>query len=140
MPETGAAWLTVSWTSEGLTINVAGLVGRWPVPDPPAQPRPAEPAVAIDAVAEPFTIEVRWPEMVTYWEGDEGFMFFGAWGVTPHVLVVPSAAVWDRVMPEWLHGRREVVLERLVERTGHVIDDDRDSFYLVAPDSHLQHR
>jgi len=143
MTETGSAWLTASWTNEGLTIAVGGLFARLVEPDPPAPPATAESAPALETAAqpsEPFTIEERWPEMVTYWEGDQGFMFFGLWGVTPHILMVPSASCWDEVMPEWLQGRRDVVIARLVEHTGDLIDDDHDNFYRVAPDSRLQRR
>ena len=41
-------------------------------------------------------------------------MFAGAWGVEPIETYVPDDENWDRVMPEWLIGRRDLVVGRLV--------------------------
>ena len=61
--------------------------------------------------------------MIAYWEGDDGFLFHGGWGVTPPVVAVPSEHAWDEVVPPWLQGRRDVVLTRLREAGGHTVDE-----------------
>jgi hypothetical protein len=73
-----------------------------------------------------FEVEFRWKEQVVYWEGDRGCVFEGGWGVDPVVTVVPDASTWDRVVPEWLRGRRDEVCERLQGQPGHVVQEERD--------------
>lgn len=34
--------------------------------------------------------------MVIYWEGDDGLLLHGGWGITPAVLAVPSEEVRPR--------------------------------------------
>ena len=46
--------------------------------------------------------------------------------MTPPVLYVPTAKVWDIVAPPWLCGRREEVVTRLAAHSGHSLDDDHD--------------
>jgi hypothetical protein len=74
--------------------------------------------------ADDFTIEFRWKEEVIYWESDRGFVFDGGWGVDPPVTYVPDSDAWDRVMPPWLRGRRDQVVERLRAEPGHIVKDD----------------
>jgi len=144
MTESPSAWITVSWTSEGLRFALGGLLAGWPDPDPPAPPRSAADQVrrlgTVVPPDAPFSITTQWCEVVIYWEGDEGFRFLAGWGAEPPVLSVPSAEIWDRVTPEWLHGRRDVVVARLIEHSGHVVRDDWDSGYLVAPEHMWHHR
>ncbi len=71
-----------------------------------------------------FEIEHRWKEEVLYWEGRRGVSFAAGWGVTPPVVYVPTAEAWDASTPDWLHGRRDEVVARLVERSGHRVEDD----------------
>ena len=71
-----------------------------------------------------YSIELRWKEEVIYWEGQRGYVFPGGWGVTPPVTYVPSAEVWDDVVPPWLRGRRSEVVSRLEEDDRHVIESD----------------
>ena len=71
---------------------------------------------------EPFEVQSMWKERVFYWEGERGFEFDAAWGVTPGVLYVPNREVWDEVMPDWLRGRFDVVVERLEQRSGHRVE------------------
>jgi hypothetical protein len=73
---------------------------------------------------EPFEIEFRWKEQCIYWEGARGFAFDGAWGVTPIETYVPDEESWDRIVPDWLVGRRDVVVARLVSNPEHVVRSD----------------
>lgn len=68
-----------------------------------------------------FEVEPRWKEQVFYRENGREFLFDGGWGVTPPSLYVPTAAAWDRCTPSWLQGRRDIVIERLAQATGHRI-------------------
>lgn len=70
-----------------------------------------------------FEVEFRWKEEIVYWEGPDGFLFDGGWGVSPAVTYVPAAALWSEVMPDWLRERRDVVVARL-GRPGTVVVDD----------------
>ena len=71
-----------------------------------------------------FEIQFRWKEEVIYWEGERGFVFDGAWGVEPIETYVPDEQNWDSVMPDWLVGRRDLVVERLVANPSHVVRAD----------------
>jgi hypothetical protein len=73
-----------------------------------------------------FEVEFRWKEQVVYWDGNRGCVFEGGWGVDPVVTVVPDDSTWDRVVPEWLRGRRDEVCERLRSQPGHVLQEERD--------------
>jgi hypothetical protein len=73
---------------------------------------------------EPFEIQFRWKEEVIYWEGDRGFVFDSGWGRDPIETYVPDDEYWDRVMPDWLVGRRDVVVARLVASPSHVVRAD----------------
>lgn len=68
-----------------------------------------------DAPAPGYEIEFRWKEEVLYWEGSRGLLFDGGWGVHPMVTYVPSAAIWDDVVPDWARGRRHEIVLRLIE-------------------------
>jgi hypothetical protein len=70
-----------------------------------------------------FRIDTKWKEEVYYREGDQAFFMPAGWGVQPPVLYVPSAGIWDSVVPNWLRGRRTEVVSRLRERSGHVVQD-----------------
>lgn len=50
------------------------------------------------------------------------------WGVEPPVLYVPSAGLWDRVGPPWLLGRRAEVVNRLAQRSKHLVQDTDDGY------------
>ena len=69
-----------------------------------------------------YEIEPRWREEVVYWEGDKGYVFDADWGADPGVLHVPSPAVWDGAVPQWLIGRRDDVVRRLTEHSRHRIE------------------
>ena len=71
----------------------------------------------------PFSIAPRWKEEVVYTEA-EHHVFYCGWGIQPPVLYVPSAADWDRVMPPFLRGRRELILDRLRQYSGHVLEEE----------------
>lgn len=71
-----------------------------------------------------FRIEARWKEEVIYWEGDRGYLFDAGWGVTPGALYVPAAEDWSLVTPEWMHGRRDEIVARLVEHSHHDVIDE----------------
>lgn len=75
--------------------------------------------------AEP-DIEVVWEEELWYREGGDAFCFQCSWSVSPYVVHIPSARLWDEVVPPFLRGRREEVLEALRvanDRHGHVLED-----------------
>jgi hypothetical protein len=76
--------------------------------------------------SDEWRVAVHDKEMLEYWEGDHGYVFDCAWGVNPGILFVPPASIWDQSVPPWMRGRRDVLVERLRERSGHkVVDDDR---------------
>ena len=62
-------------------------------------------------------------EMLTYWEGDNGYVFDCAWGVEPGNVNVPSEDFWEKVVPPWLQARRAEVVERLLKDSGHIVKD-----------------
>ena len=73
-----------------------------------------------------FRIDMRWKEEVVYWEDGQGFLLDAGWGVDPPVLYVPAAARWDVAVPSWLRGRRDEVLARLREHSGHdLVESER---------------
>ena len=86
-----------------------------------------------------FRISYEWNEIVVYWEGDQGFEFDAAWGVAPGVLYVPDATHWDGVVPQWLVGRRDEVVGRLLQNSGHAIRDT-DVGYRESNSSRLRSR
>lgn len=93
---------------------------------------------ARDIVGDGFRITFPELEMLAYWEGDDGFLFHGGWGVSPPVVAVPSAQVWDEVTPPWMHGRRDVVLARLRDDAGHrMSEDDADWQYRMNPKNRM---
>jgi hypothetical protein len=49
-----------------------------------------------------------------------------AWGAKPRTLFVPTEEAWDDVVPGWLRGRRDVVLQRLAAATKHRIEATDD--------------
>jgi len=73
-----------------------------------------------------FEIEFRWKEEVIYWEGRRGVVLLGGWGVDPPVTYVPDLATWDRVVPDWLRGRHDDVVQRLRDEPGHVVEEEHD--------------
>lgn len=74
--------------------------------------------------ADEYEVEFRWKEQVVYWEGGRGYVFPGGWGVSPPVTYVAAGDAWDRVMPEWLKGRRDEVVRRLEDEAGHTVQID----------------
>ena len=70
-----------------------------------------------------WSVEFRWKEEVIYWEGDHGYLFEAGWGVTPGVTYVPSADIWDAVVPSWMQGRRDKIVSRSRATPGHVLED-----------------
>jgi hypothetical protein len=81
-----------------------------------------------------YEIEWVWKEVVNYWEGDHGYSFDAGWGVTPGTLYVPSAAIWAEVMPEWLRERRDEVVGRLRDHSGHDLVEDVHGHYRNRPE------
>ena len=68
-----------------------------------------------------FRFEWRWQEELHYREGDDTFVLRCGWGVSPPVVFVPSAAGWDRRVPDWLRGRRDEIVARIEEHSGHIV-------------------
>ena len=79
-----------------------------------------------------FRISYEWKEMLTYWEGDDGFVFDCAWGVTPGDVYIPADDFWDAVVPPWLVGRKAEAMERLRQASGHVVKDFYVDWYRPA--------
>jgi hypothetical protein len=75
-----------------------------------------------------FKVEPRAREIIAYWEGDRAFLFDAGWGVEPPTLYVPSEAIWEQVVPDWLKGRRAEVIDRLARRSGHRIEETEQGF------------
>jgi hypothetical protein len=92
---------------------------------------------AKDYLGDGFRIESRWKEEVIYWEGDHGFRFDAGWGVDPSVLYVPSAGIWQEVMPAWLRDRRDVVVARLQQHSEHVLQEDIHGQYRLHPQDRM---
>ncbi|MGN6722321.1 MAG: hypothetical protein ACTHJM_06895 [Marmoricola sp.] len=70
-----------------------------------------------------FSIEFEWKEVVHYWEGSHGYWFDAGWGASPPALNVPEPDKWDACVPEWMRGRRDVIVSRLVQHSGHTVID-----------------
>jgi len=53
---------------------------------------------------------------IVYHEGEESLFFYGKERSRPERdrLLIPSAAAWDAVVPQWARGRRELITQRLV--------------------------
>lgn len=77
-----------------------------------------------DVVDGGYELEFRWKEEVIYWEGRRGFVFDGGWGTSPVVTFVPDETCWNRVVPDWLQGRRDEIVARLAQDPSHVIESD----------------
>lgn len=88
---------------------------------------------AKDYLGDGFRIEYRYKEEVVYWEGSHGFLFDAGWGVTPAVLYVPSADIWQEVMPAWLRQRRDEVVGRLRDHSAHSVQEDIHGYYRQHP-------
>jgi hypothetical protein len=84
-----------------------------------------------------FRIEPRWKEEVIYWEGGLGYLFDAGWGVDPPVLYVPSAEMWNEVVPDWMQGRRDTIVDRLVANSGHVVEEDVHGYYRNEPEGRV---
>lgn len=87
-----------------------------------------------------FSIEHRWKEETVYWEGQRGYLFDGGWGVDPPVLYVPGPEIWPDVVPEWMVGRREEIVGRLIAMSGHQVVDDVNGAYRNQPEARPQYR
>src|SRR5712691_11824105 len=70
-----------------------------------------------------FRIASEIPERLVYWEGDDGFVFDSAWGVSPFIAYVPANDVWDAVVPAWMVGRRAEIVERLRKHSHQTINE-----------------
>lgn len=70
-----------------------------------------------------FAIEFEWKETIRYWEGSRGYLLDGGWGGDPLVLDVPAPEIWDARVPEWMRGRRDEIVARLVAHSGHRVVD-----------------
>lgn len=92
--------------------------------------------VARDIVGEGFRISFPELESFFYWEGEDGFLFHGGWGVTPPVIEVPSAEVWAEVMPAWSQRKRDVVIARFQEHAGHDVREGDDADWQYRRDPH----
>lgn len=87
-----------------------------------------------------YSIEHRWKEETVYWEGQQGFLFDGGWGVEPPVLYVPASDIWSEVMPEWLRLDGAEVVARLAGFSGHRVVDDVHGYYRNAVEARCLHR
>jgi len=92
---------------------------------------------AVTSDGHSFRVEPRWKEGVGYWEGEHGYLFDAGWGVEPPVLYVPSASMWDDVVPAWMQGRRGAIVSGLEAKSGHVLAEDVHGYYRQAPVSRV---
>ena len=81
-----------------------------------------------------YTVEGRWKEQLVYIEDGQEFIFECGWGVRPYVAYIPSAAIWDRVMPQWMRGRREEIVARLATEGRHRLEDTEEGYGNVSGD------
>lgn len=72
-----------------------------------------------------FDFREEWKERLVYREDGKEFTFTCGWGTTPGVVYVPAANAWNYVTPEWMHGRRDEIIERIQIHVGsrYVIHD-----------------
>jgi hypothetical protein len=80
----------------------------------------------------PYRIEFRWKEQVIYWEHGEGFVFEGGWGASPPVTYVPDDATWESVVPDWMKGRRDEIIARLIEYPNHVLEETDSGYWTTV--------
>lgn len=90
---------------------------------------------AVTSDGHTFRVESRWREEVVYWEGEHGYLLDAGWGVEPPVLYVPSASMWDEVVPDWMRGRRSAIVGGLEAKSGHVLAEDIHGYYRQSPES-----
>lgn len=74
-------------------------------------------------MSKPYKIEGRWKEQLVYVEGEREFVFDCGWGVTPPVVYVPSAGIWNQVTPPWMRDRRPEIVQRLGTDGGRRLED-----------------
>ncbi|GII55996.1 hypothetical protein Pth03_43850 [Planotetraspora thailandica] len=70
-----------------------------------------------------YSVTFKWKEVVIYSEDGCTFWFPAGWGVDPPVLYIPSDDLWERVTPSCMHGRRDVIVERLQADSKHVLKE-----------------
>jgi hypothetical protein len=70
-----------------------------------------------------FRIASEIPEKLVYWEGDDGFVFDSAWGVSPFIAYLPANDLWDGVVPAWMVGRRAEIVDRLRKHSRQTINE-----------------
>ena len=70
-----------------------------------------------------YRVESLYKEQLAYREGDRSYVFDAVWGTDPYTVYVPDAATWDRVVPDWLRGRRTEVVGRIAADSGHTVVD-----------------
>ena len=73
-----------------------------------------------------FRVVTHNREVIAYWEGNHAVLFDAGWGAKPPTLYVPSEEIWDEVVPEWLRGRRDIVVQRLAAKSGHRVEPTDD--------------
>ncbi len=78
--------------------------------------------------SDTFRISSEIPEKLVYWEGDDGFVFNSAWGVSPAIAYVPANDVWDAVVPAWMVGRRAEIVERLRKHSHQTIKESERGY------------
>jgi len=75
-----------------------------------------------------FRIGSEIPEKLVYWEGDDGFVFNSAWGVSPPIAYVPAVDVWDAVVPAWMVGRRAEIVDRMRKHSHQTIRESERGY------------
>ncbi len=83
--------------------------------------------------SDSFRISSEIPEKLVYWEGDNGFVFDSAWGVSPAIAYVPANDVWDAVVPAWMVGRRAEIVERLRKHSHQTINESERGYNRDQP-------
>jgi hypothetical protein len=78
--------------------------------------------------SDDFRIATEILETLVYWEGDDGFAFDSAWGLSPFVTYVPAPDVWDAVVPAWMAGRRAEIVDRLRKHSHQTVKESERGY------------
>jgi hypothetical protein len=79
-----------------------------------------------------FTLAVSRTKTITYAEGHNEWSLPAALDTRPPQLHIPRPEVWDYVVPAWLQGRYDSVMNRLVAHSGCSVMFDSDDQHADA--------
>ena len=70
-----------------------------------------------------LTSHTQWKEeLIVIDEQGNSFCFGCGWGVEPPVAYIPAEKDWTRCVPDWLHARRDEVIE-VMKQQDHVVHE-----------------